>query len=448
MEKMLGVIGIRKEDKDITEHRAPMSPSLVEEIIKQHNLTVKVEPAENRIFTDEEYKSAGAHTDNSLSDCNIIFGVKEIPVKNIIAEKAYCFFSHTVKGQPHNMSMLQYILDNKATLIDYEKVSDENGSRLIFFGRLAGVAGMIRSLWAYGQRLEWEGIGSPFSEIKSAFKYHSLEEAKQAIERIGDQIGLIGLPESITPLICGFAGYGNVSQGAQEIIDLLPYREIAPENLQNFFERKDYSKHHVYKVIFKEKDLVKPTDLNHNFELLDYYQNPQNYCSQFDKYIPYLSILINAIYWEPQYPRLVTVDYLKKLFKENNQPRLRVIGDISCDIKGSIECTVEVGSFEKPVYVFNPESEKIQYGWEGNGPVVLAVDRLPNEFAKEATESFGEALFPFLPQLAFCNFSKEYDNLSLPPELKEAVIAHQGKLTPSYEYLYSALNSKIKRNYL
>lgn len=441
MGNMLGVIGIRKEDKDISERRAPISPALVREIISEQNLSVKVEPAENRIFTDKEYQDAGATLTDNFSDCNIIFGVKEIPTERITSDKTYCFFSHTVKGQPYNMPMLQYILDNKSTLIDYEKVSDESGSRLIFFGRLAGIAGMIRSLWAFGQRLSWEGIENPFSEIKSAFKYQSLEEAKQAITKIGEHIQQNGLPENITPLICGFSGYGNVSQGAQEILDLLPWREIAPEDLQSFFERKDYSNRHVYKVIFKEKDIVYPVAPDHTFDLQGYYQNPANYRSQFNNYIPYLSLLINAIYWEPQYPRLVTVEYLKKLFGEDNQPRLRVIGDISCDIKGSIECTVEVGSFEKPVYVFNPESEKIKYGWEGKGPIVLALDRLPNEFAKEATESFGEALFPFIPQLANCNFGEVYDNLLLPPELKDAVIAHKGKLTPPYEYLYSALNS-------
>jgi len=436
---MLSVIGIRKEDKDIAERRAPLNPAQVKQLIDKHDLVVRVEPAENRIYTRQEYESAGAVVNDKLDDCNIILGVKEIPSESILPGKAYCFFSHTIKGQAYNMPLLRHILNVKSTLIDYEKITNDNGQRLIFFGRFAGAAGMIRSLWAFGQRLLWEGIETPFAKVKLAYEYDSLEEAKNAVKEIGEEIRNDGLPNAISPLICGFAGYGNVSIGAQEIYNFLPCREIQPERMQEIFLQKDYSNNCVYKVIFKEKDIVIPTSSAQPFDLLDYYQHPHKYTGRFETYIPFLSILINAIYWESHYPRLVTVDYLKELFGRNRQPRLRVIGDISCDIRGAIECTVEISDFDKPVYVFDPELESIQYGCEGRGPVILALDRLPNEFAKEATESFGGALLPFLSELALCDFAKPFDQLMLPGEFKKAVIAHQGKLTPSFGYLNSAL---------
>lgn len=436
---MHGIIGIRKEDKDIAERRAPLSPAQVRMLVDRYDLKVVVEPAENRIHTNEEYESAGAVISEKLNDCNIIFGVKEVPSERILAGKAYCFFSHTIKGQPYNMPMLQHILDIKSTLIDYEKITDENGRRLIFFGRFAGAAGMIRTLWAFGQRLLWEGIKTPFAKVKRAYEYNSLEEAKNAVKEIGEEIANSGLTQTIVPLICGFAGYGNVSLGAQEIYDLLPCREVSPEQLQEIYLQKDYLNTCVYKVIFKEKDIVIPVSADQPFELLDYYQHPHNYASRFSTYIPFLSILINAIYWESHYPRLVTVKYLRELFEKNEKPRLRMIGDISCDIKGAIECTLEVGSFDNPVYVFDPMMEKIKWGWEGRGPVVLALDRLPNEFAREATESFGEALLPFFPELARCDFNQPFDRIALPNEFGKAVIAHQGELTPSFRYLNSIL---------
>jgi alpha-aminoadipic semialdehyde synthase len=437
---MIGVIGLRREDKDIAERRAPLNPAQVNKLIQEYNFIVRVQPAENRVFTDKEYQDAGAVLSDDLRQCNLIFGAKEIPIDRFLPNKAYCFFSHTIKGQRYNMPMLKHILDLKITLMDYEKVSDENNRRLIYFGRFAGCAGMIRSLWAFGQRLSWEGIENPFTNIKRAYEYHSLDEAKHAIKAIGQEILQNGLPQTITPLVCGFTGYGNVSLGAQEIYDLLPCEEIKPGNLQKLFLHGDFSNKCLYKVIFKEEDIFQPRDAGQSFQLLDYYQHPENYKSKFENYIPFLSILINAIYWSENYPRLVTKKYLKKLFYRNEQPNVRVIGDISCDVEGSIECTLETTTFEKPVYVYNPKTEKIKYGIEGRGPVVLALDRLPNEFAKEATEAFGDALMPFIPELGVCDFRASFPELILPQEFKKAVIVHRGDFTPAYEYLRPIIN--------
>jgi len=176
---MRGVIGIRKETKDPTERRAPLSPEHVKHL-QQQGIQVVVEPSENRIFTEEEYRQAGATISDDLSQCNIIFGVKEVPIRDLIANKTFCFFSHTIKGQPFNMPMLQAILDLNITLLDYELVKDEHGKRIIYFSNFAGYAGMIDTLWALGRRLEWEGIHTPFSAIRQAYQYESLDAAKRA----------------------------------------------------------------------------------------------------------------------------------------------------------------------------------------------------------------------------------------------------------------------------
>ncbi len=432
---MVNRIGIRKEDKDTTEKRAPLTPAHVEKLIREFQVEVVVEPSPQRIFSDSEYRQAGAIISDDLGDCNIIFGVKEIPSHNFLPKHTYCFFSHTIKGQDYNMPMLKRMLDLRDTLIDYEKVTDENGRRLIFFGRFAGYAGMIDTLWAFGQRLKWEKIDTPFAEIKQALNYPSLEAAKQAVREVGEKIARDGIPNALLPLICGFAGYGQVSQGAQEIFDLLPVEEIPAQELAAFVQKGDFSPNKVYKVVFKESDMVRPKNPQDAFELQDYYRHPEKYQGRFEEYLPYLTILVNGIYWEPKYPRLVTKRYLKQMFADGKQPRLRVIGDITCDIEGSIECNLKATKSTNPIYVYDPQKETIRDGYEGHGPVVLAVDKLPSELPREASATFGEALLPFVPALAKADYNVPFPQLDIPPEFKRAVIAHDGQLTPDYKYL-------------
>ncbi|MFQ6089815.1 MAG: hypothetical protein ACE5LD_00025, partial [Candidatus Bipolaricaulia bacterium] len=330
-------IGIRKEDKNRWERRAPLIPEHVRELKEKHNIETCLQPSAIRAFPDRDYIRAGAEVQEDLSPCPVIFGIKEFPIEFFEPEKTYVFFSHTIKGQPHNMPMLRRILEQGCTLIDYERIVDERARRLIFFGRHAGLAGMIDTLWALGKRLEWEGIENPFSRIRQTLDYKSLEEAKGAVSNVGEQIKEEGLPEAITPLVVGLAGYGHVSQGAQEILELLPFQELSPEELPAF--AKGSARDLIYKVVFKEEHMVEPLSPEDRFELQDYYDHPERYRAKFEDYLPYLTVLMNCIYWSPQYPRLVTKGYLKRLYGEG-RPRLRVIGDISCDIEGAIECTL------------------------------------------------------------------------------------------------------------
>ncbi len=427
-------IGIRREDKNEWERRAPLTPDDVGGLVKD-GIEIWLQPSSIRIFPDEAYQDMGAVISEDLSSCPVILAIKEIPTGFFEPGKTYIFFSHVIKGQKQNMPMLKRMMELKCRLIDYELVTDDKGRRLIFFGKYAGLAGMIDTFWAFGKRLAWESIPNVFSEIKMAHEYESLEDARSHIAGIADRIRSEGIPAVLSPLICGFAGYGNVSRGAQEIFDLFPHEEIAPPDVDKIGSSKKLAKDRLFKVVFKEEDMVEPVDPAGTFDLQDYYTNPQNYRSRFESYLPHLIILVNCIYWDSRYPRLVTLDYLRRAYSISHPPRLRIIGDISCDIKGSIQCTVKVTDPGNPVYVYNPLDSTIADGWEGFGPVVMAVDNLPCQLAKEASEFFGQTLTPFIPQLVNATFSGPLENSNLPGELRRAVILYQGELTPGYEHL-------------
>jgi len=220
----------------------------------------------------------------------------------------------------------------------------------------------------------------------------------------------------------------------------LPVVEIAPDEIAAIAESKDASRHVIYKVVFKEKHTVEPVSPDDRFELQDYYQHPEKYRSRFETYLPHLTILVNAIYWDTIYPRLVTKDYVKQAYGGERSPRLRVIGDISCDVEGAIEVTVKSTEPGVPVFVYDPETGEAKDGYEGRGPVIMAVDILPSELPRESSIDFSQALKAYVPAIAKADFSVPFDQLDLPPEIKRAVILQQGQLTPNYRYLERFLN--------
>ena len=432
---MTKLIGIRREDKDPWEKRVPLIPSHLNEIVSNGDIDVLVQPSSIRIFTDEDYIREGIKVEDDLKPCSIVFAIKEIPLNFFERETVYLFFSHTIKGQSHNMPMLKKMIELGCTLIDYEKISNEKGQRLLFFGRQAGQTGMIDTLAALGQRLSWEGKKTPLSSIQQAYSYASLVEAKEDIEKVGWAIKNNGIDPSLVPMVFGFAGYGHVSLGAQDIFNLLPFEDIAPEEINSFFEKKNHSANRLYKIIFKEEHMVEPVSPDQKFELQDYYDNPRKYRSVFESYLPYLTVIVNCVYWTPEYPRFVTKKYLKQLYGMNGEPRLRVIGDITCDIGGSMECTVCATSIDNPVFVYDPLKEEIKYGVVGRGPVVMAIDNLPAEIPRESSIFFSNALKPFVAKIAQADFSKNFESCNLPYAIKNAVILFRGSFTPNYEYL-------------
>jgi alpha-aminoadipic semialdehyde synthase len=428
-------LGIRREDKNKWERRTPLVPKDVKELIDGQRIGICLQPSPLRIFPDEKFAQAGAKIQEDLSDCPIILAVKEIPAHFFQPSKTYVFFSHTIKGQKQNMPMLKRMMELKCNLIDYEKVADEQGRRLIFFGRHAGLAGMIDTLWALGKRLDWEGIANPFAAVKHAYEYETLAEAKDSISQVGKKIKRDGLSDQIAPLVFGITGYGHVSTGAQEILDLLPHRQVNPQDIFSLDKQSEFSKKHVYKVVFKEEHLVKPKSAGDQFELQDYYDHPERYVPRFEQYIPHLNVIVNCIYWDERYPRLVTKKYLKKVFDGWEKPRLRIIGDISCDIEGSIEATVKTTEPDNPVYVYDPKKERITDGYEGVGVVILAVDNLPCEISRRASIDFSHVLSPFIPKIAQADFSVSFEDCRLPAPIKKAVIVYHGKFTPDYRHM-------------
>jgi len=440
---MSNYIGIRYEDKYLLEKRAPLTPKHVEWLVSHKKLDIIVQSSDKRIFEDEEYRKAGAEVAEDLGKCSVIFGVKEIPLSFFEQDKTYVFFAHVIKGQSYNMPMLKKMMELKCNLIEYEKIIDEQGKRLIFFGKYAGLAGMINSFWALGLRMKDHGYISNLLKIKQSHHYNSLKEAREDISAIGQRIAEKGIPHELLPFVIGFTGYGNVSQGAQEICGLLPVKEISPEKLLELRDRKNLPDNIIYKVIFHEEDLMEHTG-GEPFDLHDYYTNPSNYKSVFDKYLPHLSMLINCIYWDKRYPRLVTKACLKKLFL-NGRPKLSVIGDISCDVEGSVECTLKTAEIDDPIYIYNPETEKIAMGHNGEGMLVMAVDILPAELPRDASNGFGDILVNFVKPIADADFEDSFEDLDLPKAIKKGLILHRGELTPDFKYMEEFLNG-IKCN--
>lgn len=431
-------IGVRREEKSQWERRVPITPTVARELRQEHEIPVVVQPSPHRAFTADEFETAGAIVQEDLTSCPIVLAIKEIPKSTFLPGQAYAFFAHVVKGQPFNMPMLQRLLDLGCTLVDYERVADDQGRRLLAFGRHAGVAGMFETLWALGRRLAWEGIANPFTDLRHPYEYHDLSEAKEELIRAGEAIRAEGLPSAIAPLTVGVAGYGNVARGTWEILDLLPIRRVEPDELPAVTADPGASPHVIYATTFREAHTVAPQVPSAAFDLQHFVAHPEAYRSAFARFLPHLTVLVNAVYWEPRFPRLVTNAALRDLFAAG-PPRLRVIGDISCDIEGGIECTVRGTDPGDPVFVYDPATGQFHNGFAGPGIVVMAVDILPSELPRDASEDFSRALQPFLPALAAADYNVPFAELALPPEFKRAVIAHRGELAPAYAYLSAHL---------
>lgn len=429
------IIGIRREDKNKWERRVPLIPEDVKELKEKYGVTTIVQPSKIRIFTDEEYEKAGAIVSEDLSPASVVVAVKEIPMELYQENKTYVFFSHTIKGQSYNMPMLKHIMNLKCNLIDYERVVNEKNQRLIFFGKYAGYAGMIDTLYTYGQKLKLMGYDTPFEKIKRAYEYGSLEKAKEEIGAIGDEINENGFPEDLAPLVVGFSGYGNVSRGAQEILSLFPHKVISANILDEMYENFSMDTFNIYKVVFSEDDMVKPKDPKQLFDLQDYYDHPEKYVSQFERYLPYLDILVNGIYWTEQYPRLVRKEYLKNETILKSNLNLKVIGDISCDIDGGVEICCKATKPDNPSFTYFALEDEYKDGIHRNGVSVMAVDNLPCEFSKEASTDFSNVLKQFMNELVSTDFSNGLEEIKLPAPVQRALILHKGELTPDYDYM-------------
>ncbi|GAV73991.1 AlaDh_PNT_C domain-containing protein/Saccharop_dh domain-containing protein/Saccharop_dh_N domain-containing protein/AlaDh_PNT_N domain-containing protein [Cephalotus follicularis] len=446
-----GVVGILSESVNKWERRAPLTPSHCARILhsgrdKSGVSRIIVQPSTKRIHHDALYEDVGCEISDDLSACGLILGIKQPKLDMILPDRAYAFFSHTHKAQKENMPLLDKILAERVSLYDYELIVGDHGQRLLAFGTFAGRAGMIDFLRGLGQRYLNLGYSTPFLSLGASYMYPSLAAAKAAIISVGEEIATQGIPSGICPLVFVFTGSGNVSLGAQEIFKLLPHTFVSPSKLpelcgtaRDFTQPARTSKRvfQVYGCVVTSQDMVKPKDPGKEFDKADYYAHPEHYKPIFhEKIAPYATVIVNCIYWEKRFPPLLTTLQLQDLMK-NGCP-LVGISDITCDIGGSIEYVNQTTSIDSPFFRYDPLSDSYHHDMDGNGLICLAVDILPTEFAKEASQHFGDILSQFIGSLA-----SEVDITKLPAHLRRACIAHGGALTSLYEYIPRMRNSDL-----
>ncbi|XP_020090480.1 alpha-aminoadipic semialdehyde synthase isoform X2 [Ananas comosus] len=413
-----GIVGILSESINKWERRAPLTPSHCARLLLRGKgrsgvERIIVQPSMKRIHHDAQYKDVGCEISDDLSECGLIVGIKQPKLEMILPDRAYAFFSHTHKAQKENMPLLD--------------------KRLLAFGKFAGRAGLIDFLHGLGQRYLCLGYSTPFLSLGASYMYPSLAAAKAAVLAVGEEIATLGLPSGISPIVFVFTGDGNVSQGAQEIFKLLPHTFVDAEKLPELAmaghspsTRRVFQ---VYGCIVTSRDMVAPKDSTRNFDKADYYAHPEHYYPIFhEKIAPYASVIVNCMYWEKRFPRLLSTKQLQELMK-NGCPLVGV-SDITCDIGGSLEFVNNSTSIEKPFFRYDPFKDSYHDDMEGDGVICLAVDILPTEFSREASQHFGDILSQFIGSLASAKDIKE-----LSSHLRKACIAHRGALTSLYEYI-------------
>ncbi|XP_008199174.2 alpha-aminoadipic semialdehyde synthase, mitochondrial isoform X1 [Tribolium castaneum] len=448
------IIAIRREDQSVWERRAPFSPSHVRKLVKT-GVKIIVQPSNRRAYPMQSYLNAGAIIQEDISEANIIFGVKQVPIEQLIPNKTYCIFSHTIKAQESNMPLLDAILEKRIRLIDYEKLMDEKGQRVVAFGKMAGIAGTVNIFHGLGLRLLALGHHTPFMHIGPAHNYRNSSMAKQAVRDAGYEIALGLMPKSIGPLTVVFTGSGNVSQGSQEVFQELPHEYVAPESLKKAAEHGSLNK--VYACEVRRRHYLERAE-GGGFDPVEYEEHPERYISTFSKKIaPYASIIINGIYWAVNSPKLLTIPDAKHLLRPAHTPwlptsigapalphRMLAICDISADPGGSIEFMNECTTIDTPFCLYDADRNKDTKSFNGPGVLVCSIDNMPTQIPRESTDFFGDLLFPYVQDIIKSNAQQPLESHSFCPAVDGAIIASNGKLTPNYEYIQELRKSAIK----
>ena len=422
-------IGLLREVKSAWERRTPLIPSDVASLVSS-GVRVLVQPSSLRIFTDAEFAQAGATLTEDLSPAQCILGVKEFPPSSLLPDHSYLLFSHTIKAQPASMPFLDEVNRRRVRLFDYESIRSTQGKRLVAFGQFAGMAGMIDGLRGLGERMLSLGMSTPFMGIASAYQYPDLAGARRAVEACGEEIRRLGLPKRALPFNVVFTGAGNVTQGALSIFELLPHRRVLPRELPTLTP----SPHELHAVMVGAEDMVEHPTLR-PFNKAHYYANPTEYTPTFHARIaPHTSMLVNGMYWDNRYPRLITCEQWRHL-QQKGGAKMLAVADISCDVGGSVEFLKRTTSIDRPFFVYDGVRDELRDKVEGEGVLVLGVDNLPAEFPRDASVHFSSKLVPFIPALAGSDATVPLSPSDLPPELFNACIASQGQLTPNFQYI-------------
>ena len=389
-------IGLIKEGKIPADNRVALIPRQCKWIQQNMPVIIKVQHSDTRCFKDKEYTDAGIEVKEDLSDCDVLMGIKEVPVNMLIHGKTYFFFSHTKKLQSYNQSLLKKIISEKITLIDYECLEHNDGTRIIGFGFFAGVVGAHNGMMAYGERTGSFELGRVYKQKNFQQLIHTYFGLKLPLIKIA------------------VTGSGRVAHGILEIMNLMEIHEAEPE--EYIIEKFTYP---VY-VHLKGADLYE-SKLTHTYTRKDFHENPGNYKCLFNRYISETDILINGVYWEERIPRLFGMD---DMLHENFS--IATIADISDDRNGSVPCNIGDATMEDPIYGIDKISGKVTPPYLPGSVDVMAVGNLPNELPRDASRYFGEQLIKFVLEDLLKGGSKT---------LTDATIVKDGKLTETFGYM-------------
>lgn len=398
-------LSIIKERKNPPDKRVVLSPDACKTLLNTFpDLNIKVESSKNRTFTDNEYQKKGIDVVDDISDCDVMLGVKEVPIDALIANKKYFFFSHTIKKQPYNRDLLNAVLDKKIELFDHETITNEKGVRLVAFGRYAGIVGAYNGLRAFG--LKTNTFKLPKAE--------TLEDQKELII----ELQKITLPKIKIVL----TGKGRVSNGAKEMLDGMGLKEISVEAYLN----NNYNE-----AVYVQLDVL---DYNKRkdgkiIDMYDFFNNPEEYKSNFMRFAEVSDIFIACHFFGNGSPYIFTRKDAK--FTGFN---IKVVADISCDIDGPVASTIRSSTIAEPIYGYNPFTEK-EVDYLNDGAIaVMAVDNLPNELPKDASVGFGESFVKYvIPSF----FNNDKDGV-----LERARMTKNGKLTERFSYLQDYIDGK------
>ena len=390
-------IALIREEKIPPDNRVAFTPVQCQWLMNKYpELEITVQPSTYRCFRDDEYRHEGIAVKEDISDANLLMGIKEIPGEKLIPGKRYLFFSHTVKKQPHNRTLLQQALKKKIQLIDYECLVWENGERILGFGHYAGVVGAHNAFFTYGKRYHT-------FDLKRAYECADYDE-------LLDQYKDLPLP----PMKIAVTGTGRVAKGVYELLEKLNLRMVSIQNyLTKNFDEPVY-------VVLNTSQLYESKN-GKPFSRSDFHFHPQHYISAFLPFTRVTNVFINAIYWNPEAPVFFTkADMRRPDFK------IKVIADVTCDLNGSVPSTIRETTIENPVFGYNPFSEKEAAPYQPPVIDVMAVSNLPNELPRESSSEFGDKLIEYVVEELLLEESEI---------IERATIAKKGKLSDRFEYL-------------
>lgn len=392
-------IGIIREGKTPPDARVPLTPEQCAYILAHfRGVDIKVQPSPMRCYPNDAYRHQRIPLKEDLSNCDVLMGVKEIPIDQLIPEKTYFFFSHTIKEQAYNQSLLQAILKKRIRLIDYEVLTDNRGKRLIAFGKFAGMVGAHNGIIAYGQR-------SKQFTLQRMNQFLDYAEAKAAYRKL-----------KLPAMKIVLTGTGRVAQGAALVLRDMGVRKVPPQAFLN--ETFDEA---VFTQLRCQDYAARKDGAPYNQK--DFYTNPQAYKSTFAPYAQAADLMINGIYWDNEAPAFFTK-------AEMQQPafNIQVIADVTCDIApvSSIPSTLRAATIAEPFFGYDPVTGAETAPFQNHSIDMMTVDNLPNELPRDASKAFGQQFIEYiLPELL-----KRKSKV-----IERATVAANGELGPHFQYL-------------